>query len=176
MIIVRIFLICSLLLFSFITSVNACSCAEPLSVEESLEQAAAVFSGKVIRVKEKKQEHGFYGKSVLFEVNEIWKGVEHSQIMIETGSGDADCGIHFKEGVEYLVYAYEDESKLKTYLCTRTKELSFAQDDLFVLGEGSLPVSDVDTATEQKSFLHYIPIIFVIILGLLIGIMNKKRK
>lgn len=52
--------------------VNACSCAENPSVEVALEQSDAVFSGKVLDVREKKQGNRYMSKSVHFEVIRTW--------------------------------------------------------------------------------------------------------
>ena len=62
--------------FPLITS--ACSCAELPSVEEEFERSQAVFSGKVVDVREKRSIKGYQTKSVLFEVTNTWKGVKHS--------------------------------------------------------------------------------------------------
>lgn len=92
---------------SFPSITSACSCAELPGVEEEFERSKAVFSGKVIDIREKRSLKGYTTKSVLFEVTNTWKGVEQSQIIITTGQGGGDCGYDFKEGEEYLVYAYE---------------------------------------------------------------------
>ena len=87
------------------TTSYACSCAQPPSVEDELERSQAVFSGKVLEVKEQKNFSGYMKKRVLIEVAETWKGVSESQVIITTGSGGGDCGYEFQVGQEYLVYA-----------------------------------------------------------------------
>src|SRR5688572_21314275 len=48
-----------------------------------------------------------------------------------TGLGDADCGYGFRLGGQYLVYAYQNnDKKLQTSICTRTRLLSEASADL----------------------------------------------
>ena len=94
-----------LFISSFPSITSACSCAELPSVEEEFERSQAVFSGKVVDVREKRSIKGYQTKSVLFEVTNTWKGVKQSQIIITTGQGGGDCGFEFKEGQEYLVYA-----------------------------------------------------------------------
>lgn len=95
------------IIVSFPSITSACSCAELPSVEEELEQSTAVFSGKVLGVREKRSLNGYMKKSVLFEVKNTWKGVKQSQMIITTGQGGGDCGIDFIVGKEYLVYANE---------------------------------------------------------------------
>jgi hypothetical protein len=45
------------------------------------------------------------------------------------------CGYPFKEGQEYLVYAYGKEEPFKVDLCSQTKVLSEAGANLRVLGD-----------------------------------------
>jgi hypothetical protein len=135
---------------------HACSCAEPPSVESELERSKAVFSGEVLEVKEQKDFRGYMKNKVLFEVTDTWKGVTESQVIITTGSGGGDCGFGFQVGQEYLVYAsestmYSDEAELVTIICDRTTELSSAQEDLAVLGEGKPPTEQVDLQAELSA-------------------------
>ncbi len=44
------------------------------------------------------------------------------------------CGFLFDQGIEYIVYAFNANTSLSTNICTRTKKLSEAQDDLDELG------------------------------------------
>ncbi|RIW34649.1 hypothetical protein D3H55_09035 [Bacillus salacetis] len=129
---------------------NACSCIEPLSVEDELARSEAVFSGKAVKVTDK--EAGFRKsglKRIIFEVHETWKGASDSQILITTGSGGGDCGIEFREGEDYLVYArqsdmYGGSGDLVTIMCDRTAKLTEAVEDMELLGEGSPPENVVD--------------------------------
>jgi hypothetical protein len=53
-----------------------------------------------------------------------------------TGGGGGDCGYDFKEGVNYLVYAINgtqsmgEAGKLFATICTRTRPLAEAKDDI----------------------------------------------
>ncbi|WP_078411290.1 hypothetical protein [Priestia abyssalis] len=96
-----------LIIGSFPSITSACSCAELPSVEEEFERSKAVFSGKVVDIKERRSLNGYTSKSVLFGVTNTWKGVEQSQIIITTGQGGGDCGYNFTKREEYLVYANE---------------------------------------------------------------------
>jgi hypothetical protein len=56
------------------------------------------------------------------------------QTDIATGNGGGDCGYEFEVGRTYLVYASRDTAGiLSTHLCTRTKLLDDAKDDLTYL-------------------------------------------
>lgn len=140
---VLFFFIFSTMMTLFPSYGAACSCAQPPGVKEELSQSKAVFSGKAIKVEEKKSAAGFTTKSVLFEVKEAWKGVSQSPIEVTTGAGGGDCGYEFKKGQSYLVYANDSDmygsKKLTVIICSRTAEISAAQDDLAILGEGQVP-------------------------------------
>ncbi|SFB03914.1 MULTISPECIES: hypothetical protein [unclassified Bacillus (in: firmicutes)] len=103
-------------------------------------------------------------------MNSTWKGVSESQVIVVTGQGGGDCGIDFVEGEEYLVYAnqssiYEDSDYLSAGICSRTNELSAAEEDLLVLGEGKAPTKDVDLGKELNGSNLYIWLIAVGIIG-----------
>ena len=114
--------------------VLACTCAQPVSVQEGLKQADAVFVGLVERFELRDS-----GRVATFRVRRAWKGLEAHRIQVATGGGDGDCGYHFIAGVEYLVFAHRDASDtLRTSICTRTKQASGeAVDDLKALGPGT---------------------------------------
>ncbi|OKL36865.1 hypothetical protein [Domibacillus mangrovi] len=126
---------------------EACSCAKPPDVKEEFSLSKAVFRGKVTEIDEKKSVSGFPTKSVRFEVNETWKGVSQSQVNVTTGNGGGDCGYEFRKGQEYLVYANDSDmygsSEQTVIICSRTKEISTAQEDLAILGEGQTPTEKV---------------------------------
>ncbi|WP_342542674.1 hypothetical protein MHH33_00870 [Paenisporosarcina sp. FSL H8-0542] len=168
------------------TTSYACSCAQPPSVEDELERSQAVFSGKVLEVKVQKNFKGYVKKRVLIEVAETWKGVSESQVIITTGSGGGDCGYEFQVGQEYLVYAtestmYGDKAELVTVICDRTTELSAAQEDLTVLGEGKEPTEQVDLVTEQagiaesNAMIAVIVAVGIVLLSFIVWKRFKKR-
>jgi protocatechuate 3,4-dioxygenase beta subunit len=87
-------------------------------------------------------------------VEESLKGITQKEVDLVTGGGGGDCGYPFSEGERYLVYAYpnrrgdaEDANRmssahlagsgvkvipgsLTTSICTRTRPLKYAQNDL----------------------------------------------
>jgi hypothetical protein len=113
---------------------SACSCAVPPGSEQEqarreLADSSAVFAGEVIDI-----EKGPQVSSVTFEVSKVWKGRQREIRTVSTPSYGAACGYPFKEGKEYLVYAWG--KKMEVYLCGRTTLLSKASADLEVLGNG----------------------------------------
>nr|WP_309099617.1 hypothetical protein [Fredinandcohnia onubensis] len=127
---------------------SACSCAYPESVKDELNRKTAVFSGKVIKMGDENKNSYIQSSAdpieVLFEVNESWKGVETSQLLVSAARSSASCGYEFELDKEYIVYAYGESDNLETGLCERTALLSEAGEDLEILGQGSAPTDQVD--------------------------------
>lgn len=129
--------IACLFLLLGVRSSLACSCIPPKSPSETLKEAAAVFSGKVLKIRRQKTGSGSLSQvEVVMRVETVWKGVDKTTIRISTASHSDACGYSFKEGNSYLVYAYGNAEDLSTSICSRTRRLSDAQDDLRELGKG----------------------------------------
>lgn len=159
----------SMMTISIPSKVYACSCAQPLAVQDELSRSETVFTGRVLEVKEERTKR-YLSNAVLFETSQIWKGGSESQIIIHTGSSGGDCGFHFVKGEDYLVYAkpssmYGDKEQLVTIICDRTNELAEAKEDLAILGEGKLPTIQVDLINESNR-IH--PGVWVTLLGILL--------
>ena len=122
---------------------HACSCIEPGSPSEALERSAVVFSGRVVAI----DDRLVLGSSldpliVEFEVETVWKGPLHPKAELKTANDSASCGYSFVEGGEYLVYSRNGS---EASLCSRTRPLSKAGDDLSELGPGqTVPQSEPD--------------------------------
>jgi hypothetical protein len=120
---------------------HACTCATGGSFREAAMGAnsSAVFAGEVIDL-----EKSLSSSSATLRVSEVWKGRERETVELSTPQvlPGVGCGYPFKEGREYLVYAYwgphgsPPRPGLKTDTCTQTKLLSEADANLRVLGEG----------------------------------------
>jgi hypothetical protein len=111
----------------FVQSAFACSCLDSGSAENELKRSTAVFSGKAIDVDSRQCK-------TTFEIYRYWKGVSTKTIVVF--SSHSLCGYFFTKDKEYLVYAFGDK-RLSTNICTGTKELSQAKEDLEKLGEGT---------------------------------------
>ena len=116
----------------------ACTCVPPPAPTEALEEAAAVFSGKVVQIKSHKPVGDIFGGvEVVFRVNRAWKGINKSTARVFTSSQSAACGYSFSKGHTYLVYASgNSRGRLSTSICSRTKRLKDAREDLNQLGAG----------------------------------------
>ena len=124
----------------------ACSCKPSPPPAEALKEARAVFTGEAIRVREPgttavRNRRGkivahkvTLGAEVRFKVIKVWKGLTRSVVTVY----DGPCGFGFVKGGRYLVYAYGD-GRLGTSMCSRTKSIDAAQQDLTALGEGDHP-------------------------------------
>ena len=135
---------------------HACSCIPPLSPSEELDRAALVFAGKVLSI-EKDRHLKIPVVSlddptdiarqlkVEFEVDRMWKGQAGETMSLGTAQHGASCGFTFVEGEEYLVYSRDGAT---VSLCSRTKLIAKAQEDLDALGEGNPPNGD-GTANPQ---------------------------
>jgi hypothetical protein len=140
----RYFMILPVMALLFAASperVYACSCMMPGSPLEEMEQSAAVFAGKVVKMEAPGGQiiSSADPVAVVFEVSRVWKGPVEGRIQLTTARDSASCGYEFQGGVEYLVYAYEVDSELHAGLCTRTMLLVNAAEDMAALGEGIVP-------------------------------------
>ena len=157
---------------------SACSCAYPESVEDELNRKTAVFSGKVIKMEDENKRSYIQSSAdpieVLFEVNESWKGVETSQVIVSAARSSASCGYEFELDKEYIVYAYGEIDHLETGLCERTALLSEAGEDLAILGQGKAPTEQVDLQDElgNSNVVLYLAISVIL---LVIGFLFRKR-
>ena len=167
------------------TPAHACSCSTP-SPQEAIQQSAAIFSGKVIQIKEasdwrewisfsKQPVRG--GFEVVLEVQSVWKGMDQTQVLIFTEGWGGGCGFPFEMGKEYLVYAsYWERDVLETHSCSRTAGLIHASDDLQILGPGKLPDQSVEIVWTQK-LVSYSAISFLALTGIIaIWLACRKKR
>jgi hypothetical protein len=119
--------------------VHACSCRPPRSVADELERAAAVFAGRVMKT-EDPATGPIWGSmdsiTVTLETSTVWKGALTPTLTVTTPRSGASCGFPFAKGDEYLVYASAGGTGLSVSLCSRTKRVAEAAEDLKELGTG----------------------------------------
>jgi hypothetical protein len=107
----------------------ACSCAPPPPPQQAHDHADAVFSAKVLEAPEAPRNY-----SLRLQVDDSWKGADCREL--EIGAGFATCIGNFEKGKTYLIYAYRtEEGGLRTDLCTRTRSIEDAAEDLAALGK-----------------------------------------
>lgn len=120
----------------YVPSTHACSCIENPDPVASLERAAAVFSGRVLEIEGSFNDFGFATRTVRFDVDRAWKGVETAKLKVGTAGDSAACGFDFVEGERYLVYTYGENGDLQASLCSRTANLNdVSESELAALGE-----------------------------------------
>jgi hypothetical protein len=155
-------------------------------VQEELEQSSAVFSGKVIGVVNKNKFNIMQSSAdpigIVFEVKEVWKGINQTQVIVNTARDSASCGYEFSS-TEYLVYAHESNGELSVSLCSRTTQLSSAQGDIEKLGMGKKPTEEVsldinDIENESKTSINIVlySISLLLILILIYVYTNRRIK
>ena len=119
--------------------VYACSCVVPGTPSQELANSSLVYSGSAVSVRE---DQPFLGidrlpangmTTVEFKVDTVWKGNIEERMTLETARYGASCGFTFVEEEEYIVYSRDGKT---VSLCSRTRSLSEAQEDLAALGEG----------------------------------------
>lgn len=128
------------LLFLFNIAANACSCFSGGPPCQSFGNTSAVFSGKVESITDVPREYSpvagrkftVIDKKVTFSIIESFRGVSEKTIEVTTSSQSSACGYPFEVGQEYVVYAYQNKEtgKLGTGICTRTRLLAKAEEDL----------------------------------------------
>lgn len=132
-----VLLVGCLIAFGHTSEILGCSCVREKPVCESVGSMRAIFVGKVVGAKQQNEDDGqsYDVGEIYFEVIEAFAGVNaKAQVTIRSGTGGADCGYWFTRGETYLIYAYgDDSSNLSTNICTRTRPLSQAGEDLEIL-------------------------------------------
>lgn len=130
----KLLILFPLMLLLLLSVAFACKCRKPGSPNEEKEKASHVYTGIVSEIKSTEQ-----GFEVTFTSKRIFKGETTKSITIFTGNHD--CGWKFQKGETYIVYATQESgAKIpETNICTRTKLLSEASEDLKELGKGKKP-------------------------------------
>jgi uncharacterized GH25 family protein len=124
------------ILTGVVKSADACSCFPAGPPCQNYFAVDAVFVGTVqtIRPIEQPRDSGppIVSRSVAFTVERAYRAVQGATVEVETGMGGGDCGYPFKPGGRYLVYAYRTKGRapLATGICTRTRAIAEAADDL----------------------------------------------
>ena len=148
-----------------------CSCAPPDAPRIALDSSAAVFRAHVVALEDRPiplpDLSAFHGKArqeaewvylrqalerlrVTLAVTQVWKGDVAHQIDIYTPNECCICGFPFELGKEYLVYAHGLPSgRLGTTICSRTRSLSRAREDLDALGPGAPPSNPPADSTKR---------------------------
>lgn len=123
---------------------SACSCATPAGVSQKelvrqeLVGSDAVFSGEVVGTDMPPSgPSSTEPMGITFQVSEWWKGPGSETVDVQTAASEVSCGYPFNEGVDYLVFAYEEgagDGEPEVGLCGSTSPLSEAGTTLAIIG------------------------------------------
>jgi hypothetical protein len=137
----------SLLLLAVNTAL-ACSCVLPdrnksarQLVAEAKKTSVAVFVGKVvdIRYSDEKMDDQPLRMFAKFEVAGQWKGSVPQIVEVATANICCICGVSFRKGETYIVYANGTAAELSANSCSRTSVITGKSRDEKYLGKRRLP-------------------------------------
>lgn len=129
---------------------HSCSCAGVLSTLDEAHGADAVFIGTVVSDFQLPGEF-VETDQVEFDTIQIFKGAADGDERFRLANDRSSCGVFFRVGESFLIYAFKFQNVLRTHLCTRTRHLEHAASDLEILEAEFLPgVLDVPAQPELK--------------------------
>lgn len=116
---------------------------QPISVEEAYARANNVFIGKVMHIRVRP-----VGVKVSFKIYKVLKGALDDVATVRTSfADDMGLGFPFEEEEQYLVFTYLQDGRDHANVCTGTKRLSEASQDLKVLEK---MIQQAGNAVEEK--------------------------
>ena len=131
--------LCTAVLLSCAQRGASCDCVPPTDVGEAFSLSDAVFTGRVTYIGDRHDKNGALAfREYMFRVSRGWKGTGGIDTAILYDIPESTCSFIFEDGKQYLVYASGDRrfgGRLSTSICTRTRLLEDAADDLGKLGK-----------------------------------------
>ena len=125
------------LMSAYAYEAHACSCADSGPPCQAFWKTDAVFSATVISKSVVTVETGNESFpreqqiAVKLLVEDTFRGsLGGNDVEIVTGMGGGDCGYNFEKGRKYLIYASEYRGRLYAGICSRTRPLIEAAEDL----------------------------------------------
>jgi hypothetical protein len=103
-----------------------------------------VFEGEVESIERLPNRQGpqyMPERVVTFRVSAAHRGSVGTKVEVRTGGSSASCGFPFEEGERYLVYAHQGAGGLATGICSRTRRLVDAADDLAYIRSAFAPAA-----------------------------------
>jgi hypothetical protein len=116
---------------------RACSCVPPPTPCDALQSGAVIFVGTPTAATPGRSTVAGQLIRFHFSVDDRIAGDVAGAVDVETPPDGAACGVEFRVGAKYLVYAEKTPDGLVTSFCTRTAPLAFRQDDLTLFKETS---------------------------------------
>ncbi len=121
------------------------------------EYPGAVFTGQVTKIEKVSVKlsggDDLQKYKVTFAVDRYWKGTDNSQTIVFTGVGGGSCGIRFRKGESYIVFAQMIDDRLQTGICSFTAEGRFAENMIkgLNMGDGRRPTLETGN-TDNTDF------------------------
>lgn len=100
----------------------ACKCSDPPTVEQSFEQSAGVFYGRVGEINE-----GEKVSSARFEIEKSWKGADKDETIVFTDT--SSCGIAFKTGESYYLFVDREPGTANAYRVAACRRHAGSQEE-----------------------------------------------
>jgi hypothetical protein len=138
-----ILLMCAIALcVNGIEQAHACTCAAPATTAKALKRATAVFRGRVVKISIPSSDRiGLThtgAHRVKFQILKQWKGPTSETSVVVTRLSAEGCGFPFEEEEEekeYLVYVVAEPRQIQTGICTGTKSIAEAEQEMKELDE-----------------------------------------
>jgi hypothetical protein len=123
----------------------------PVAPADALDHATKVFSRRVTALEDPYAaaviQDSLDPVTIMFVVKRVWKGDVGPTVQVRTARRGASCGFSLREGEQYLVYAYN----FHVSLCSRTKVLASASEDLAALGAGHEPAREATASSARRT-------------------------
>ena len=120
-------------------SARACSCSAPSTTAEALQRSTAVFRGRVVKISVPSLDWIGLTRTgahrVKFEILKQWKGPSAETAVVVTRLTGEGCGFPFEEQKEYLVYVVAEQKHIQSGICTGTKSIADAEEEMEALDE-----------------------------------------
>ena len=117
-----------------VEATQACTCMAPANAAEALYKSSAVFRGKITKIYQSFWETVGFTRTgnyrVKLEVTKQWKGPQARSIVVVTRLSGEACGFLFEEKKEYLVYVAPGPANIETGICTGTKSIVGAEQEM----------------------------------------------
>jgi len=106
----------------------------PATTAEALQKSSAVFTGRVVTIYRSFLDRvgikNTAGYRVQFEITKAWKGAPSKRTVVITRLTGEACGFPFQEKKEYLVYVVTEPKDIQTGICTGTKNIAEAEQEM----------------------------------------------
>ena len=117
----------------------ACSCSAPVTTAEALNRSTAVFRGRVVKISIPTFDWIGLTRTgahrVTFQILRQWKGPSAETAVVVTRLTAEGCGFPFEEQKEYLVYVADELKHTQSGICTGTKSIADAEEEMEELDE-----------------------------------------